>query len=387
MKKKVFYWCPFTSYVATVKSVINSAESLNWYSYDFQSYVVNACNEWKDYSNDLNRKNIKSIDLNPHSNFNKFEKKGFVKSRIAYFYIFFKSFFPLINLLKRDKPDYLIVHLITSLPIFIFYFFNFKTKLILRISGLPKMNFLRKFLWKFGSKNIYKITCPTEATLVKMSQYKFFANKLSVLHDPIIKNSEIILKLNKKDIPTNIELINFISDGNFFLSVGRLTKQKNFIFLIDCIFNLKKNHKNIKFLIIGSGEQKSILLNKIKEYDLEKNIKILDHTENIYFYMKKCRAFVLTSLWEDPGFVLIEAAYMNASIISSDCPNGPLEILNYGVGGYLFSSNKQDSFIDTLNAYLSDSKMNTINKKINAKIQCKKYSMLSHYNSIVKILT
>ncbi len=152
-------------------------------------------------------------------------------------------------------------------------------------------------------------------------------------------------------------------------------------------FNLKKNHKNIKFLIIGSGEQKSILLNKIKEYDLEKNIKILDHTENVYFYMKKCRAFVLTSLWEDPGFVLIEAAYMNASIISSDCPNGPLEILNYGVGGYLFSSNKQDSFIDTLNAYLSDSKMNTINKKINAKIQCKKYSMLSHYNSIVKILT
>ena len=32
MKKKVFYWSPFTSYVATVKAVINSVRSVNYYS-------------------------------------------------------------------------------------------------------------------------------------------------------------------------------------------------------------------------------------------------------------------------------------------------------------------------------------------------------------------
>ena len=79
------------------------------------------------------------------------------------------------------------------------------------------MNLMRKYLWKFGSKNIYKITCPTEATLAKMSEHKFFNNKLSILHDPIIKNTEIVMKLKKKEISNNPEIEKFILDGNFFL--------------------------------------------------------------------------------------------------------------------------------------------------------------------------
>ena len=39
---------------------------------------------------------------------------------------------------------------------------------------------------------------------------------------------------------------------------------------------------------------------------------------------------------EDPGFVLIEAAANNASIISSNCKSGPKEILTNGKGGFLF---------------------------------------------------
>ena len=33
--------------------------------------------------------------------------------------------------------------------------------------------------------------------------------------------------------------------------------------------------------------------------------------------------FVLSSLWEELGLVLVEAALNNLFIISSDCPNGP----------------------------------------------------------------
>ena len=56
------------------------------------------------------------------------------------------------------------------------------------------MTFLRTLLWRICSKNIYKITCPTEATFKKLSNYKFLKNKLSILHDPIIETSE-----NKKN--------------------------------------------------------------------------------------------------------------------------------------------------------------------------------------------
>ena len=64
-------------------------------------------------------------------------------------------------------------------------------------------------------------------------------------------------------------------------------------------------------------------------------------SENIFSYMKKADAFILSSLWEDPGFVLIEAAFCNLFIISSDCKNGPKEILLNGKGGILFKKIKK----------------------------------------------
>ena len=45
----------------------------------------------------------------------------------------------------------------------------------------------------------------------------------------------------------------------------------------------------------------------------------MGYTDNIYYYMKQSKAFILSSLWEDPGFVMIEAALCNSLVISSDC--------------------------------------------------------------------
>ena len=67
----------------------------------------------------------------------------------------------------------------------------------------------------------------------------------------------------------------------------------------------------------------------------------MGYSENIFQYMKKAEAFILSSLWEDPGFVLIESAMSNLFIISSNCKNGPKEILLNGKGGLLFESNQK----------------------------------------------
>ena len=55
--------------------------------------------------------------------------------------------------------------------------------------------------------------------------------------------------------------------------------------------------------------------------------------------MRNSDIFILSSLWEEVGFVMIEAAFCNSYIISSDCPNGPKEFLNNGKNGILFSNN------------------------------------------------
>ena len=57
--------------------------------------------------------------------------------------------------------------------------------------------------------------------------------------------------------------------------------------------------------------------------------------------MLKSKAFILSSLWEDPGFVIIESAFCNSMIISSNCKNGPREFLLNGKGGCFFENNKK----------------------------------------------
>ena len=92
----------------------------------------------------------------------------------------------------ENSREFLIIHLITSLPLFLLILFNFKTKFILRISGLPKMNLFRKLLWKIAFKKIYKVTCPTQSTFFYLKSLGIIPNeKLSLLYDPIINVSEI----------------------------------------------------------------------------------------------------------------------------------------------------------------------------------------------------
>ena len=190
---KVFYWSPFTSKVATVKAVINSADSLNKFfkNKKFKTFILDAVNEWVDFEEEIKKKDIEIIYLNKKSIFNSFKKDGFIRSRLAYWYIFLKSFFPLFKILDQKKPDYLIIHLITSLPLILFIIKSFETKLVLRVSGFPKMTFLRKTLWMLASKKIYKITCPTVDTYNNLSKFKFLKDKLHVLSDPILNIKEI----------------------------------------------------------------------------------------------------------------------------------------------------------------------------------------------------
>ena len=380
---KIFYWSPFTtSKIATVKAVINSAGSINKFfnKNQFRISIIDAVNEWKDFEDEIKEKKIELIVLNNDSYFNSFKKDGFVRSRFAYLYVFFKSFFPLIRVLKEKKPDYFIIHLITSLPLFLFTFKNFHSKLILRISGLPKMTFFRKLLWKLAVKNIYKITCPTLATYKNLSKFEFLKEKLCVLSDPIL-NIDEIQKIKNKKVIINEDIKQIISNKKYLLSVGRFTKQKNYLFYLNCIPEILKLDDELYFLFIGQGEDKKKFLEISNKLGVSDRTFIIDHTKNVHYFMKNAYALVLPSLWEDPGFVLVEAGYNGCQVISSDCPNGPSEIVGDD-GGYLFESNSKSSLVQTIDHFLKDTEKNKLLKKIKLKKRLKKFTSFYHATNL-----
>ena len=75
----------------------------------------------------------------------------------------------------------------------------------------------------------------------------------------------------------------------------------------------------------------------------------------------------MSSLWEDPGFVIIEAALSNLFVISSDCKNGPKEFLLNGKAGLLYPSDKENKLSESLNIFekmrSSPDKFNEISSK------------------------
>ncbi len=374
---KIFYWSPYLSNVATINNVLNSALSLAKYSKKFEISLINAFGEWNVKKDLLKKNNIKIEKL---SSFNiNLPIIGYLRSRIYLFLIFLINFFPFLNLLKNKKPDYVIIHLLTSLPLILLFLFNFKTKFILRISGLPKLNFLRKLLWIRISKKIFMVTCPSIETYNQIKELEIFPkDKITILYDPIIKISDIIDK--KKEIfDKNIS-------ENFYLSVGRLTRQKNHILLLKAFLKQIKKNKDIILYIIGDGERENYLKNFIMRNNLNKNIFLLGHKKNVFPFFYKAKATIITSLWEDPGAVMIESAFCNTPIISSDCKNGPSEFIMNNEAGYLFKSNDLKSLSTVIDDFINKPDGSVKQKIITAKKRCKKFTFFNHYKKMKSIL-
>ncbi len=132
-------------------------------------------------------------------------------------------------------------------------------------------------------------------------------------------------------------------------------------------------------LIFGDGELKEKLQNEIRNKNISGNVKLCGYTDNIYKQMLSSKAFIMSSLWEDPGFVMIESALCNLFIISSDCKNGPKEFLLNGKAGFIFKSNVENKLFEKLKDFKKLKNNSIIEKKILAKKNSMKFTMFRHF--------
>ena len=124
----------------------------------------------------------------------------------------------------------------------------------------------------------------------------------------------------------------------------------------------------------------------IVERQVQNNIFLLGYFENVFPLIRKSLAVISTSLWEDPGAVMIESAYCNKLVISSNCPNGPEEFLKNGESGYLFKNNDPIDLENKINQFLSETENSKFKKAVISKKNSKMYSLFRHYQKLNKIL-
>jgi glycosyltransferase involved in cell wall biosynthesis len=175
------------------------------------------------------------------------------------------------------------------------------------------------------------ITLTEETKKLLIKDFRICAEKISVVRNPIIDDS-INVQANEE-----IEEDWFYKNGNpIFIGIGRLTRQKDFSTLIKA-FDIVRKKYDSRLLILGEGEERKELEALIRERGLSELILMPGFVKNPFKYLKRASCFVLSSRWEEPGHVLVEAAFLKVPIVSTRCPRGPEEFLDYGKGGLLCS--------------------------------------------------
>ena len=146
-------------------------------------------------------------------------------------------------------------------------------------------------------------------------------------------------------------------DSKIILSAGRLTYQKGFDMLIDVAKDVFENNPEWKWIILGEGEDRHILEEKIAEFNLKNHVILEGNVKNINNYYEQASIFVLTSRYEGFGLVLTEAKSHGLPCVSFKCKAGPSEIILDNINGYLIDCFNIKDMADKINCLIEDVKL------------------------------
>ncbi len=161
-------------------------------------------------------------------------------------------------------------------------------------------------------------------------------------------------------------------DSNNIISVGRFHEVKRFPLLLDVISKLDTN---IKLVLVGDGDQRKIIEEKIKQLNLDQRVILtgmLDHN-HINEWFSKSSLFVMTSKSEGLPMVLLEAMNYGLPCIAFRTPNGVSDIINNDDNGYIIDNDNVDEMVKKINDLL-DNKTKLIDMGENAKKTCIRFS-------------
>lgn len=108
-------------------------------------------------------------------------------------------------------------------------------------------------------------------------------------------------------------------DGVRILSVGRLTVQKAFEVSIDAMRLLKDKGERVRWYVLGDGDQRKSLEEKIKQLGLEEDFLMPGAVDNPYPYMAQADIYVHASRFEGKSIAIQEAQILGKPILVSDC--------------------------------------------------------------------
>ncbi|MGW7293517.1 glycosyltransferase family 4 protein [Streptomyces xiamenensis] len=119
------------------------------------------------------------------------------------------------------------------------------------------------------------------------------------------------------------------------IAAGRLHKVKRYDRLIESWALLAERFPDWRLRIYGHGPERDRLRRRIDELALNDQVFLMGPATPLEAEWVKGSLAVMTSEFESFGMTIVEAMRCGLPVVSTDCPNGPREIIEDGVDGLL----------------------------------------------------
>lgn len=207
----------------------------------------------------------------------------------------------------------------------------------------------KKKLTQFAYQNTKLIAV---GEMVKKNLTDYFeipAGQISVIHNAV------------KAFDGNIKQIEILKDerekGKVLIgNIGRLSEQKGMGDFLDAAAITIKRHPEAFFVIVGDGELKTQLEEKVTQLGLRENVLFLGYHNDIQNVMSQLDYIVLSSLWEGLPLTPIEAYSVGKTVIGTAVDGTP-EIIQDGVDGYLVEVRNPVQLADKMNYLIENTEI------------------------------
>lgn len=212
------------------------------------------------------------------------------------------------NFLKNNAKNYSTIHmhvssLTTIMPLVLAKKYNIKNRIIHAHNTFQKGK-IHKILSNINKKRIRKYATKLFACSTEAGNYVYGNNNYENINNGIDLEK---YKFNIEKRKYKRKELNIKSDETVYINIGRLTEEKNQVYLLSIFKEIYKHDNKSKLFIIGKGKLKSKIENEIKEMHLEEQVILLEGRSDIPEILQAVDIFLLPSLYEGLPVVAIEA--------------------------------------------------------------------------------
>jgi glycosyltransferase involved in cell wall biosynthesis len=209
-----------------------------------------------------------------------------------------------------------------------------------------KGSFMNRFIYSSILTHIIANSEETKRTVLKNLSTSIPAEKVKVIYHGI-EVQEAIRNTHK------LEQVIQNGKGIILGNAGRLTRQKGQHHLIELAAILKRKGLSFTLFIAGTGELREELETLIEKNQLQNEVVLLGFVKDMEAFMNALDVFVLSSVWEGFGYVLVEAMIKSKPVVAFNITSNP-EIVKDKETGFLAPYPDMEAFAKYTSQLIQD---------------------------------